>query len=121
MPSKDPIRRFEDILDNIDRIRQYTADITADEFYAERMRQDAVEPCFQRISEAAIKLGPQADEYASGQPWADIRGLGNRLRHEYDQVNVELMWRMVQKYLTPLADAVDGALKRLSMDDTGNP
>jgi len=34
------------------------------------------------ISEAARKLGAHAESLAPGQPWPDIRGIGNLLRHE---------------------------------------
>ena len=106
MPSKDPDLRYEDIVDNIERIRQYTRGISEEDFYADPMRRDAVERCFQRISEAAVKLGEQAEEDAPDLPWADIRGLGNFLRHQYDQVDSRLIWTMIEKNIDPLDQAV---------------
>jgi len=54
-------------------------DLTA--FAEDRKTYDAVERCLERISEAAAKLGDLARALVPGQPWQDIRALGNRLRH----------------------------------------
>src|ERR1043166_6156486 len=55
----------------------------------------ATQHCLLRISEAAKKLGALAKELAPDQPWADIRGIGNRLRHEYDKIDRDEIWRTV--------------------------
>jgi uncharacterized protein with HEPN domain len=46
-------------------------------------------------------------------PWADIRGLGNRLRHEYETVDAVRLWRTVERDLPPLKTAVEAALVQL--------
>jgi uncharacterized protein with HEPN domain len=53
VPSKDPLQRLEDILENIARIDQYTKGLDAAAFVEDRMVYDAVERCLERISEAA--------------------------------------------------------------------
>jgi hypothetical protein len=52
---------------------------------------DAVERCFERICEAAKKLGSLAEELCPGIRWHGIRGFGNFLRHEYDGIELELL------------------------------
>ena len=59
-------------------------------YLADAKTQDAVERCFQRISEAAVKLGDDADARYPEIPWRDIRRFGNVLRHEYDAVGHDL-------------------------------
>jgi uncharacterized protein with HEPN domain len=49
----------------------------------------AVERKLLLISEAAIRLGEDAERLCPGLPWHDIRGIGNWLRHRYDKVVVE--------------------------------
>lgn len=63
-----------------------------------------------RISEAAIRLGEAADEIAPGPPWEDIRGLGNRLRHEYHNIQLAIIWEIVTDDLRALRDACSAAL-----------
>tara|TARA_R110000787_G_scaffold61094_4_gene138519 strand:- start:140 stop:400 length:261 start_codon:yes stop_codon:yes gene_type:complete len=66
--------------------------------------------CLSRISEAAVKLGEKAEHAAQEIPWRDIHGLGNNFRHAYDGVDPEILWNLIQKDLTPLADACRSAL-----------
>jgi uncharacterized protein with HEPN domain len=42
-----------------------------------------------------------------GQPWQDIRGIGNRLRHAYDRIGSAVIWNVVEGRLTALeADVI---------------
>jgi hypothetical protein len=58
-------------------IQRYTAGMNLVSFRKDRKTYDAssVEP----ISEAAAKLGDLAPALVPGQPWQEIRSLGNRL------------------------------------------
>ena len=40
------------------------------------------------ISEAASKLGNSATQLRPEIPWQEFRGLGNRLRHGYDTIDL---------------------------------
>jgi uncharacterized protein with HEPN domain len=115
VPSRDPPQRFEDILNAIIRIEHHTAGIEDGAAFAENLLvYDAVERCLERISEAATKLGADAEQLCPGIPWPNIRGLGNILRHEYDNVEGFRLWYIVQDNLPPLKEAVKAALHQLS-------
>jgi uncharacterized protein with HEPN domain len=64
-------------------------------FFANDMVRDAVLRCLQCISEAAKKLGGEAELLMPNQPWKGIRGIGNPLRHEYDSIEDHLIWEAV--------------------------
>jgi uncharacterized protein with HEPN domain len=68
LPSSNPRLRLEDILDNIDRIEEYTRLNTSENFVGDRKTQDAVERCLQRISEAATKLEGSVENMMPDQP-----------------------------------------------------
>jgi Protein of unknown function DUF86 len=44
---------------------------------------------------AAIRLGDAAPLLVPSQPWRDIRGMGNRLRHAYDRISVDVIWNAI--------------------------
>lgn len=121
MPSDKPRQRFEDIIDNIDAIARYTAGLNEGTFITNTLMIDAVERCLSRISEAAVKLGERTTELAPEQPWNNIRGLGNRLRHEYDLINPRDIWAIVTSHLPALRAACEKALAtfRDSSNDPG--
>ena len=119
MPSDKPARRLEDIVENAQAIRRYTAGMDVAAFEKDQKTYDAVERCLERISEAAAKLGDLASSLVPGQPWWEIRALGNRLRHEYDAIREDRLWDIVQIDLPPLCAACEDALRRLRARQTG--
>ncbi len=108
MPSSRPAVRFQDILDNIQLIRSYLGGMDRAAFEADRRTRDAVERCLERISEAASKLGGEAESLAPGPPWQAVRSFGNVLRHAYDQLDPTRIWEIVTRDL-PLLDAATAA------------
>ncbi len=102
MPSSDPVRRFQDIVENIDRIESYLEGYDFSQFTQDPRTIDAVERCMQRITEAAIKLQPRAVELLPEQDWDAMRSFGNVLRHDYDRISEALIWETAVGDLTRL-------------------
>lgn len=113
MPSSNPSLVLGDIVENIDRISAYTSGKSEHDFESDTMLIDATERCLSRISEAAVKLGQEAETLVPGMPWPDIRGLGNHLRHGYRGVRVADIWYIVVHELAPLRAGCIDALQRL--------
>ena len=113
MPSDKPARRLEDIVENARAILRYTVGMDLEAFEEDRKTYDAVERCLERISEGAAKLGGQASELMPDQPWQKIRSLGNRLRHDYDDISQDRLWDIVQTNIPTLCAACEDALRRL--------
>ena len=66
-------------------------------FEKDRKTYDGVERCFERITEAAAKLGEMAQQLMPDQPWQKVRALGNVLRHEYDTIREDRLFRDCSK------------------------
>jgi uncharacterized protein with HEPN domain len=103
-------QRFEDILDNVARIESFTVGHDAASFAADEKTIFAVLHALLILSEAARKLGDEAESHAPDQPWPAIRALGNVLRHQYDDVDPAAIWRIVSGDLPKLRVAVEQAL-----------
>jgi uncharacterized protein with HEPN domain len=84
VPSSDPAQRFSDIVDNIGRIERITAGLDLKGSAANEEKVLAVKYVLLTISEAAAKLGDVATELCPEIP----RGIGNRLRHDYDSIDI---------------------------------
>jgi uncharacterized protein with HEPN domain len=108
---REPALALRDILDGITMIEQFTAGMDFDSFRADPKTVAAVERKLQLISEAAIRLGDQADAICPGQPWRNIRGMGNWLRHQYDRIDVQTVWYTIKNDLAPLRAALTEALQ----------
>lgn len=93
---------MRDIVENGVAIQEYTRGMDLQSYTADRMVRDATERCFSRISEAAVKLGPKAEELFPGHDWLAIRHLGNVLRHDYAGVLDHVIWTTITDRLPPL-------------------
>jgi uncharacterized protein with HEPN domain len=114
LSSEKPFRRLRDILDNIARIERFTAGLDFARFTAHEQALFASLHALLILGEAARRLGVEAEDLVPGQPWADIRAIGNVLRHEYDGVDPRIIWRVIDSGdLASLKQAVAGALVRL--------
>jgi uncharacterized protein with HEPN domain len=72
------------VVANAERIEGYISGMDQERFERNRLVGDGVERCLERVCEAIYRLGPQAETLMPGQPWVDIRSMGNRLRHDFD-------------------------------------
>jgi uncharacterized protein with HEPN domain len=114
VPSKhDPADSLADIIENAERIEQYLAGMDRDAFAGSGLTRDAVERCIERVCEAAHRLGERAAELMPSQPWGDIRGMGNRLRHAYDRISLDVIWNAARNDLPGLAAEARRALAQL--------
>ncbi|WP_108179435.1 HepT-like ribonuclease domain-containing protein [Phreatobacter oligotrophus] len=103
MSSSRPLDRLQDIIDNCDNVFKYTKGLDERSYEtAPQMVRDAVEPCLQRISEAAYKLGDSIDERHPNVDWLGFRGIGNILRHGYDILDNKIIWATVSVELPAL-------------------
>ena len=103
MPRKDWKIYIEDILEAIAKIERYTKDMTLAELEADELRVDGVIRNFTIIGEAARKIPTEVEKKYADIPWAQMRGLRNRVVHEYRNVDLEIVWDIIQNYLPPLA------------------
>jgi uncharacterized protein with HEPN domain len=106
-----------DIIENAERIEGYLEGMDRRAFERDGRTRDAVERCLERICEAAHRLGTRAEELIPGQPWGDIRGMGNRLRHAYDRVSLDIVWNTARDRLPALAVEARRTLAQLQEAD----
>ena len=102
-----------DVLDNVGRIERYVTGLSRDDFADDAKTYDAVERCLERVCEAMFRLGGRTAELMPGQPSAAIHGMGNRLRHAYDQIDLGLVWETIETDLPSLKTAAERALAAL--------
>jgi uncharacterized protein with HEPN domain len=117
LPFREPALPLHDIVEAISSIEQFTAGMDLDAFRSDPKTAAAVERKMLLVSEAAVRLGDEAERLCPGQPWRDIRGIGNWLRHQYDRVDVETVWHTIEDDLPNLKAAVLQALNSRKLPD----
>lgn len=85
-----------DMLQSAELILAYTAQSSKAEFIANIQLQDSVIRRLLVIAEAARRISEATRQSLPDVPWQEINGMRNRLVHEYDDVNLNIVWDVVQ-------------------------
>jgi uncharacterized protein with HEPN domain len=93
---------IKQILDCIERIEDHVAGMSADDFYADTKTQDAAAYLIGVIGEAANKLSEEARKKYANIPWNQVRGMRNRLFHDYRGTDWSIVWQTVAVELPSL-------------------
>lgn len=105
----------EHMLDAIERIREYTAQLTLEQFESTRVVVDAVVLNLQIVGEAAHNVMLADSVFAAAHPeipWQDAYDMRNRISHGYFAIDVRTVWSTLQQDLPQL----ESALRRLSFN-----
>lgn len=94
------------MLDNIERILEWTSHANLEAYGANPMLRDAVGRCLERISEASRRLPDELKATQPQIPWRRAADIGNVLRHEYHDIADTEIWRIARNELPLLRDAV---------------
>jgi uncharacterized protein with HEPN domain len=98
------------MLHGIAAVDSFLIGVDLSRYRSDLLVRSAVERQLQIITEAAFRLGDDADRLCPSVDWRGIRGLGNVLRHAYDVIDDALIWETVQSKLPHLREAARTAL-----------
>ncbi len=110
--TKDQRVYLAQILEAADRIAAYTEGGKA-AFLTDQRTQDAVARNFQIIGEAAKRVTPAYREAHAEIPWRGLAGFRDVLVHEYETIDLDEMWRVIDDELSPLVASVRSLLPPL--------
>jgi uncharacterized protein with HEPN domain len=85
-----------DILIAARKVSRYVENASWDLFRQDDRTQDAVLRNLQVIGEAARRISEEFRQDHEEIPWEEIRGMRNRLVHEYSRINLDKIWETVR-------------------------
>ncbi len=97
---------LEDILAATGRIRSYVSGLSQDAFAGDVLRQDGVIRNLEVIGEAVKNLPEAMRSRHPAIHWRKIAGLRDVLSHAYFDVDLDIVWDVVQNKLGPLEEEV---------------
>jgi uncharacterized protein with HEPN domain len=105
------------LLLNLDNMKQAVSDaisfvegLTEAEFLASSKVQMACAMCLVIIAESATRIEQKSPEFVAAHadwPWREMRGLRNRIVHDYVNLDLPTIWRVVGGALPELAIKID--------------
>ncbi len=96
-----------DILEAARLALAYVQGKSREDFLKDTQTQDAVIRRVEIIGEAARRLSDQTRMALPGLAWDAMTGMRDVLIHEYDDVDLEIVWDTVQLDLPPLIAALE--------------
>jgi uncharacterized protein with HEPN domain len=94
--------RLTDIVEAIGRIRHVLGDTSLEAFENDWECQWLVERGVEIVSEASRHLPPELKARHPEIPWQKVAGIGNVLRHNYENVAAPIMWKLARDDLDAL-------------------
>jgi uncharacterized protein with HEPN domain len=101
-----PNQCLADILTNIESARRFIGAMTREEFLSDDKTLQAVLKRLENASEAYSRLrdgkhgSPEVARAIEAQypkvPWRHFQSLANVYRHDYDMIDVDLVWKVLQ-------------------------
>lgn len=107
---------LEDILESIEKIEEYTANIDEEDFYENTIIQDAVLRRLEIIGEAVKNIPDDFREKYPDIPWRQIAGMRDVLIHAYFGVNLRRVWKVIEEDIQDLKLRILRILEELEAD-----
>ncbi|HWK46372.1 MAG TPA: HepT-like ribonuclease domain-containing protein [Stellaceae bacterium] len=100
------------MVEAIKHIRSKLDDISLEIFQGDLDRRRIVERNVEIISEASRRLPDDLKDRHPEIPWKKVAGIGNVLRHDYENVVPDALWKLARDDLPALEKACEAELMR---------
>jgi uncharacterized protein with HEPN domain len=106
MPTRTPLLRIYDMLESIRGIEKAIAGKSYRDYERSWVLRSALERGIEVISEASRHLARELKSQHKDVRWKDIAGIGNILRHDYQRIDGQIIWKAVKDDLPILKEAL---------------
>jgi uncharacterized protein with HEPN domain len=97
--------RLSDMIEACDRVESVLGDVSLEAFEDDWRRQWLIQRGIEIISEASRHLSDDMKQRHPTIPWSKVAGIGNILRHGYEQISAPVLWTLVRRDLPSLKEA----------------
>ncbi len=104
---------LKDILESISRVKEYTRNLSKEEYEKKGLIVDATMRNLEIIGEAVSQLPKEIKERYSQVPWQDIKNFRNVVAHHYFMLNADRIWDIIKNRLDLLEKQVKSILTKL--------
>jgi uncharacterized protein with HEPN domain len=104
MSKRQPHLLVSDIIESGDKILNYTATLSFEDFITDHKTVDAVIRNFEIIGEASNRLSEEFKENHPDIDWHRIRGFRNRIVHDYFGIDYTIVWQVKETFLPHLLE-----------------
>ena len=110
---RDYVLFIKDILDAIEKIEEFVADMSYEEFVEDDKTKSAVIRKFEIIGEATKNVSDEIKEKYPTLPWKEMAGMRDRLIHGYFGIDTKLVWDTIHMQLPELKPKIKKILDEM--------
>ena len=103
MKSKDRIL-IQKIIGYINDVKQYTEGMEAKDFLDDKKTITACAFTVSQIGELAKEIEKETTEKYSNIPWNSIKGMRNKIVHDYENIDLSVLWGTIKSSLPELEE-----------------
>ena len=97
---------LQDILDAVNDIEKFVAEMSYEQFIKDRKTLNAVVHSIEVIGEASKRLPESLKTKNSELPWREIAGMRDKLIHAYFGMDTETIWKTVKENIPQLKQTI---------------
>jgi uncharacterized protein with HEPN domain len=105
--AKTQVAYLHDMLEAAHLIHGYMAGVALEDFWQNSEKRDAVALRISVLGESAHKIDKATEAALPGIPFKNIRGMRNRIAHDYGAVDFKIVWAVTQKEIEPLITVLE--------------
>ena len=101
MQSKDRIT-IQKMINYINEVKEYVGGMTAADFLQDKKTMTACAFSVSQIGELAQDISSETQTKYSNIPWQAIKGMRNKIVHDYENIDLAVLWGTIEKSLPEL-------------------
>ncbi|MEK7752886.1 MAG: HepT-like ribonuclease domain-containing protein [Acidobacteriota bacterium] len=106
-PEKDERAALVDMLEFCREVCSFVEGRTRQDLDADRTLLRALERTLEPVGECARRIPEDTRVAHPSIPWRAMVGMRNIIAHDYGRVNLDLIWRTVQRDMPPVVTALE--------------
>jgi uncharacterized protein with HEPN domain len=103
---------LQDMRDNARKAIDFSAGLNYEAFSRDEKTIYAVIRAVEVIGEAATNIPEDIRSHYAEIPWREIKGMRNKLVHQYFGINMEVVWQTIQEDLPMIINVIDTVLEQ---------
>ena len=113
MPKRGNKEFIKDIKEAIERINNYTSQMSYDTFQLDSKTQDAVVRNIEIIGEATKNLSNDFKKKRKDIDWKNIAGMRDKIIHFYFGVKWDIVWSVIRDKIPKFKSQIENILKEM--------
>lgn len=104
--TRDPAHLL-DRLNEARHVQKFAEDMDRDALDQDILRQYAIVHSIMIVGEAARRVSQEFRDEHPEIPWKDIVGMRSQIIHDYDEVDLTIVWRVIQTGIPELISLIE--------------